>query len=115
MQSLELMQEICKFLSSKKAEDILSIDVREKTVLCDWFVIASGRSTTQVHALCDNLEEHLSKQGVEPRRTEGTKEGRWGVLDYGDVIVHVFNDESRLFYHLERLWDEGNNVKKYED
>lgn len=115
MQSLELMQAICKFLSSKKAEDILSVDVHEKTVLCDWFVIASGRSTTQVRALCDNLEEHLSRQGVEPRRTEGTKEGRWGVLDYGDVIVHVFNDESRLFYHLERLWDEGNNVTRYED
>ncbi len=114
MESLKLAQDICKYLSSKKAEDILSVDVREKTVLCDYFVIASGRSTTQVKALCENLEEQLSKQGMEPRRTEGTKEGRWGVLDYGDVIVHIFNDESRLFYHLERLWDEGNNVVKCE-
>ena len=114
MRSHELMQAICKFLSSKKAEDILSVDVREKTVLCDWFVIASGRSTTQVHALCENLEEHLSKQGIEPRRTEGTKEGRWGVLDYGDVIVHVFNDDTRLFYHIERLWAEGENVRRVE-
>lgn len=115
MESFEFTQQICKFLSSKKAEDILMVDVREKTVICDYFVICSGRSTTQVKSLCENLEEHLSKAGIEPRRTEGVREGRWGVMDYGDVIVHVFNDESRLFYHLERLWDEGNNVRRYED
>lgn len=114
MESKQFTEEICKFLSSKKAEDILMIDVREKTVLCDYFVIASGRSTTQVKALCENLEEKFSKEGVEPRRTEGVRDGRWGVVDYGDVIVHIFNDESRLFYHLERLWEEGDNVKRYE-
>ena len=112
MEVLELTQEIGNYLSSKKAEDILLIDVREKTALCDYFVIASGRNTTQVRALCENLEEHLSKQGIEPRRTEGVRDGRWGVLDYGDIIVHTFNDESRLFYHLERLWTEGENVRK---
>ena len=114
MESLNLVQDICKYLSSKKAEDILSVDVREKTVLCDYFVIASGRSTTQVKALCENLEEKFSREGIEPRRTEGVRDGRWGVVDYGDVIVHIFNDESRLFYHLERLWEEGDNVKRYE-
>lgn len=114
MESKQFTEEICKFLSSKKAEDILMIDVREKTVLCDYFVIASGRSTTQVKALCENLEEKFAKEGVEPRRTEGVRDGRWGVVDYGDVIVHIFNDESRLFYHLERLWEEGDNVKRYE-
>ena len=70
------------------------------------------RNTTQVRALCENAEEQFSRQGIEPRRTEGVRDGRWGVLDYGDVIVHVFNDESRLFYHLERLWDEGENVRR---
>lgn len=112
MEILELTQEIGRYLSSKKAEDILLIDVREKTTLCDYFVIASGRNTTQVRALCENLEEHLSKQGLEPHRTEGVREGRWGVLDYGDVVVHIFNDESRLFYHLERLWTEGENTRR---
>ena len=112
MEILELTQEIGRYLSSKKAEDILLIAVREKTPLCDYFVIASGRNTTQVRALCENLEEHLSKQGLEPRRTEGVREGRWGVLDYGDVVVHIFNDESRLFYHLERLWTEGENTRR---
>lgn len=105
--SENLAKEICAILSSKKAEDIVMIDVEEKTTLCDYFVIASGHS--------DNLEEKMSEKGVEPRRTEGTKEGRWGVLDYGDVIVHVFNDESRLFYHLERLWEEGSNITPYKD
>ena len=115
MESQEFTKEICKFLSSKKADDILMVDVRENTVLCDYFVICSGRNTTQVKSLCENLEERFSKEGIEPRRTEGVKEGRWGVIDYGDVIVHIFNDESRLFYHLERLWDEGNNVERYSD
>ncbi len=115
MESLNLVQDICKYLSSKKAEDILSVDVREKTVLCDYFVIASGRSTTQVKALCENLEEELSKRGMEPRRTEGTKEGRWGVLDYGDVIVHVFEEETRKTYSLEQLWGDGTNVARFEE
>lgn len=115
MESKQFTEEICKFLSSKKAEDILVIDVREKTVLCDYFVIASGRNTTQVKALCENVEEKFSEAGIEPRRTEGVREGRWGVLDYGDVIVHIFNDESRLFYHLERLWEEGDNSVRFSD
>ena len=108
-------EKICALLSSKKAEDILIIDVAEKTTLCDYLVIASGHSSTQVRALCDHVEEKLSEEGLEPRRTEGTREGRWGVLDYGDVIVHIFNDESRLFYHLERLWEDGGNATVYKE
>lgn len=110
-----LADKVCALLSAKKGEDILIIDVKEKTTLCDYFVIASGHSATQVKALCDHVEETLSKEGIEPRRTEGTKEGRWGVLDYGDVIVHVFNDETRLFYHIERLWQDGENTAVYKD
>lgn len=115
MEVLQLAQEIGSYLSQKKAEDILLIDVREKTALCDYFVIASGRNTTQVRTLCENLEEHLSKQGVEPRRTEGVREGRWGVLDYGDVIVHVFEEETRKTYSLEQLWGDGTNVARFEE
>ena len=102
-----LADKVCALLSAKKGEDILIIDVKEKTTLCDYFVIASGHSATQVKALCDHVEETLSKEGIEPRRTEGTKEGRWGVLDYGDVIVHVFNDET--------LWQDGENTAVYKD
>ena len=114
MEGHELALACAKALSDKKAQDIVILDVRDQTIVCSYFVIASGRSTTQVKSLCENLEEKFSKEGVEPRRTEGVRDGRWGVVDYGDVIVHIFNDESRLFYHLERLWEEGDNVKRYE-
>ncbi|MBR2614801.1 MAG: ribosome silencing factor [Clostridia bacterium] len=111
-----LKQTILEYLSSKKATDILSINVSEKTIIADYYIVASGKSMSHVKSLCENLEEELSKKyQIEPLRREGIRDGRWAVLDYGDVIVHVFNDEMRLFYHLERLWDEGNNVERFED
>ena len=85
MESKQFTEEICKFLSSKKAEDILMIDVREKTVLCDYFIIASGRNTTQVRALCDNVEEQLSQKGIEPRRTEGVRDALEATGLFSDV------------------------------
>ena len=116
IKSLEKVNLICEILSSKKAYDVVYIDVESKTSLCDYFIICSGRSTTQVKSLAENLEEKLSKDyNLEPRRREGVREGRWAVLDYGDVIVHIFNDETRLFYHLERLWADGENMERYEE
>lgn len=115
MEGKQLALAVCKALSDKKAHDIVIVDVADQTVMCSYFVIASGTSTTQVRALGDNVEEALEKQGVKAIRKEGLHEGRWGVLDYGDVIVHIFNDESRLFYYLERLWDSGKNVERYRD
>lgn len=113
MDSKLLADAICQYLSSKKAQDIVKIYVAEKTVVADYFIIASGRSTTQVKALCDNVEEYYSKEfGLDVTRREGVAEGRWAVLDFGGVLVHVFDDEDRLFYHLERLWGEG---EKYVD
>lgn len=107
---------ICKLLSDKKANGIVYIDVESKTSLCDYFVICSGKSTTQVKALAENLDEKMElNYGFTPRRKEGLREGRWAVLDYEDVIVHIFNDEARDFYHLERLWEDGRNLTKYED
>ncbi len=112
-ESKQFAQSICEFLSQKKAQDIVKIDVADKTVIADYFIIASGRSTTQVHALCDNLEEFCKKEfGIDVIRSEGVREGRWAALDFGEVIVHIFDDEQRLFYHLERLWGEG---EKFED
>ena len=116
MESYNLAVECCKALSAKKARDVVILNVSEQTVVCSYFVIASAQSTTQVRALGENVEEQIRKQfGISPVRTEGMREGRWGVLDYGDVVVHVFNEESRLFYYLERLWDSGTNVTRYED
>ena len=116
MEGHALAKSIAKILSDKKAQDIVLLNVAEQTVVCSYFVIASGRSTTQVRSLCDNVEELMKKNhDMAPVRTEGVREGRWGVLDYGDVVVHVFNEESRLFYYLERLWDSGRNVERYEE
>ncbi len=115
MESKQLSQEICKILSSKKARDIVKISVSEKTVLADYFIIASGSSTSQVKALCEYVDEGMSKLGVEVKRRDGEGEGRWAVLDYGDCIVHIFNDETRLFYHLERLWGDESNIERIID
>lgn len=114
MNGKELAGKICKILSEKKATDIVKIDVSDKTIVADYYVIATGRSMTHVRSLAKNLEEELEKEGVSPLRREGVREGRWAAIDYGDVIVHVFNDESRLFYHLERLWDNGKNAEKFD-
>ena len=114
MNAQETVKYICEALLERKGKEIDVLHVEHLTSLTEYFVICSATSTTQVKALCENLEEKFSKEGVEPRRTEGVRDGRWGVVDYGDVIVHIFNDESRLFYHLERLWEEGDNVKRYE-
>ena len=109
-----LSSEICKILAAKKARDIVKINVAGKTVLTDYFVIASGRSSTQVKSLAEYVDDGMSKLGVEVKRREGDEEGRWLVLDYGDCIVHIFNDENRLFYHLERLWGDESSIEKIE-
>ena len=108
--------QICKYLSDKKAYGIVYIDVESKSSLCDYFVICSGRSSTQVKSLAENLEEKMEKEcSLDPRRREGVREGRWAVLDYEDVIGHIFNAEERDFYRLERLWEDGKNLTKYEE
>ncbi len=116
MTSKEKTLLICKFLSSKKAKGIVYLGVENKTSLCDYFVIAGGSSKTHVKSLAENLDEKLEKEyGITPRRCDGIREGRWAVLDYADVIVHIFGDEERDFYSLERLWEDGENLVRYED
>ncbi len=116
MDSKKFTEEICKALLSKKAQDVLSIDVRGKTEVSDYFVVAGGRSMAHTKSLAEFLEEEMENVcEISPTRREGVREGRWAVLDYGDVIVHIFNDESRLFYHLENLWGDEKNVTRYED
>lgn len=112
----QIKDAVCKVLSEKKAADITVLNVHNQTTLADYFVIATGRSTAQVKSLSENLEEKLELDfGISPTRTEGQREGRWVVLDYGGVIVHIFNDETRMLYNLERLWTNGANVEKISD
>jgi len=98
-----------KALDDKRAKDIVCLKVDEMTVITDYMVIATGRSVPQVKALADNVEEELAKADMFAKRREGITEGRWCVLDYGDVMVHVFHEQDREYYQLERLWADGTN------
>lgn len=93
--------------SEKKALDILIIDMRKVSSVCDYFVIASGTSTTQVRAISDNIVRRLEEKGTRLWHIEGEPEALWIVQDYGDVVAHVFEDNTRKFYELERLWQDA--------
>ena len=100
-----------KALDSKKGAEIKVMEVTELTSLADYFVICTGGSTTQINALCDVVEEKLEVEaGEKPLHREGHRGGIWVLLDYGSIVVHVFNNEAREFYSLERLWNDGKNV-----
>ena len=98
-------------LSDKKGEDIKIIDIAGVSVLADYFLIANGNSDSQVNALVDNVEEQLHKAGYPLKQREGQASGKWVLLDFGDIIVHVFDKENRLFYDMERIWKDGKNVE----
>lgn len=104
MNSVELSKAIVTLLDSKKAKDIIAIEVKDLTTLGDYFIIASGSSTSQVKAMAEEVEDTLGRQGIEPKQIEGYSSSNWILLDYRDVIVHLFLDETREFYSLERLW-----------
>lgn len=94
-------------LEDKKASDIIAIDVADKTIVADWFVICSGSSVIQVKAICDEVLEKYPEAGLTLRRKEGYTEGRWIVLDFGYVLLHIFYPEERAYYNIERLWTDG--------
>lgn len=104
-----LAQTIAEILYEKKANNIVALDVSQLTVITDAMVIASGRNALQVKALADDLEDKMSEMGHEPARKEGQQDGRWVVLDYRDVLVHIFHPEEREFYRLDKLWEADNN------
>ena len=101
-------------LCDKKGEDIKIIDITGISVLADYFIIATGNSESQVNALVDNVEEQLHRSGYHLRQREGQSSGSWVLLDFGDVIVHVFDKENRLFYDLERIWKDGKDISPEE-
>ena len=111
MTSENLANILINALKSRKAFDIVKINVEEKTTIADYFVVASARSTTQVKSLIEFCEEKAEKEGAVIRRKDGIADGRWAIVDFGDVILHIFNDETRLFYHLERLWGDGEKIE----
>ncbi|HEY9677592.1 MAG TPA: ribosome silencing factor [Drouetiella sp.] len=99
---------------AKKSVSTVVLDVRQVTVMADYFVIAGGDSTTQVRAIVDNIDEELTKLGYRQRHIEGKADGRWVLLDYGDIIVHVLHEKERNYYKLEQFWNNGLIVPKVE-
>ena len=108
--SRELAEIAVKALDSKKGKEIRLIRIDKITTLAEYFVICTGTSNTQINALCDAVEKELTEKGEEPLHREGYRGGTWVLLDYGCVVVHVFNDEARKFYSLEHLWADGEEV-----
>ena len=102
-----MAQIACKAIDDKKGQDIKVIDIHNVSVIADYFVIASGTNSNQVQAIVDNVEERLGRAGFEAKQIEGNRNSSWILMDYGDVIVHVFDEENRLFYDLERIWRDG--------
>jgi ribosome-associated protein len=97
-------------VTAHKAQDLVILDVSKLSSFADFFVICSGKSSRQVQGIADNLETGLRNQGLRPAGIEGSREGHWILMDYGDVIVHIFYEPVRLFYDLESLWSEAKRL-----
>lgn len=115
MEPFELAKTAAKLLDEKKAENISVIKIDDISSLADYFVIANGRGSTHVRSLSDELEEKLKQQGVTPARIEGYRSDNWVLMDYESVVVHVFTQEGRDFYDLDRLWADGQRVEWEEE
>ena len=107
MTSLEQARKIVQVIDSIKTKDIRLIKIEGISSLGDYFVVASASNTTQVKAIADEVEDEMTKLGLEPNRVEGRQSAQWILMDYYDVMVHVFLDEARNFYNLERLWSDA--------
>ena len=101
----------CDALEDKKAKDLKVIDIEEVSTIADYFIIASGTNVNQVQALVDNVDEMLGRAGYTAKQVEGYNGASWVLMDYGDIIVHVFDEENRLFYDLERIWRDGKFIE----
>lgn len=111
MQSNEMVKIAVSALEDKKGDDIRIIDIRDVSVLADYFIIASGTNQNQVQAMADNVENLLGKAGCVCKQVEGYQNANWILMDYQDIIVHLFSKEDRLFYDLERIWRDGKTIE----
>lgn len=109
-QSKEMVKIAAKALADKKAEDVRIIDIREISTIADFFVIADGSNANQLTAMRDAVDEELYKAGYHTKQVEGNQNSTWILMDYNDIIVHIFSKEDRLFYDLERVWTDGKQI-----
>lgn len=110
-QSKSMAKQAINALEDKKAEDIHVIDISEVSVVADYFIIATGSNRSQIQAMADNVQEVLGRAGYAMRQIEGYNTANWVLMDFGDVIVHIFDKENRLFYNLERIWRDGKVIE----
>lgn len=114
MTSKEMAKMAVLAMEDKKAQDIKVIDISEVSVIADYFLIASGSNRNQIQAMCDEVEEKLGRSGAAVKQIEGYDGAGWILMDFGDIIVHIFDEENRLFYDLERIWRDGKAVEASE-
>ncbi len=108
----ELVEKIANYLGDKKGEDIVVLEVKNITLICNYFILVTGSNPTHIQALADGVVEELKEnEEIRPINYEGVKKGEWILLDYGSVVLHVFGSEARKFYNLERLWGEAKEVE----
>lgn len=107
LDSKSMVEKISGFLEDKKAKEISVIDIHEISIISDYFIVCNGTSTTHIKAIADEVEQKMKELGYEYLHKEGYNSARWILLDYGEVVVHVFHEEDRKFYNLERLWSDG--------
>ncbi len=111
MDNKELVKLIYNAIEDRKGENIRVLDISGVSVMADYFIIASGNNKNQVQAIADNVNEAMLEKKVELKQTEGYNTAGWILMDYGDIIVHVFSKEERLFYDLERIWRDGKTIE----
>lgn len=109
--SRRLVELAVEALENKKAEDIRLIEISEISVIADYFLIAGGSNRSQIQALCDSVQEKLGKEGCPVKQVEGYDTANWILMDFGDVIIHIFDKENRLLYDLERIWRDGKQIE----
>lgn len=109
-EALKMVEIVYKALDDKQAVDIKVLDIRDVTVMADYFIIAHGNNPNHVKSLIDNTDEQLDKAGYNAKHVEGYNSASWILLDYGDVIIHIFGKDDRLFYDLERIWSSGKQI-----
>lgn len=107
IEAVETIELICASAADRKAEDIVILDMRQKSSLCEYFIVMSAPSSVRVKAIVDRIEESLEREGFRARHREGYADATWVLLDYGNVIVHVFYQATRKFYDLENLWGDA--------
>ena len=111
MELKEIVKKIYNIIEEKKGEDIKVIDIAKVSAIADYFIIASANNINQVQAISDEIEFILGKDGIMPKAIEGNKNASWMLLDYNDIVVHIFLREDRAFYDLDRIWRDGKEIE----